>query len=145
MGKRTLRRRIGPGVVIGVVVVAAGVLIAVQMHADALGCGSVDPTDPANYSEVTILNDTPAVVTVGECRGSSCPVGERPVRLRAGQQFSGHAACAVSGTDMTSWQLTSNAGQVLGYVAVDTPRRHDGLVFDASRASRDRRTPTPSA
>jgi hypothetical protein len=145
MGKRSRRQRIGLGLVIGVVVVAAGVLIALQMHADALGCGSVDPTDPANYSEVTILNDTPAVVTVDDCAGSYCPVDERPVHLSSGQRFSGHAACDASGADMTSWQLTSDDGRTLGYVAVDTPRKHDGLVFDVSRASRDRRTPTPSA
>jgi hypothetical protein len=129
---------------ISVVVVVAGVLIAVQMHADALGCGSIDPTDPANYSEVTILNDTPAGVSVGDCAGSYCPADEGPAHLRSGQRFRGHAACDVSGADMTSWQLTSNDGRSLGYIAVDTPRKQDGLVFDVSHASRDRRTPTPS-
>jgi hypothetical protein len=132
------------GLLVSAAVVVAGVQIAVQMHDDALGCGSIDPTDPANYSEVTILNDTPAVVIVGECRGLYCPVDERPANLSPGRHFNGQAGCAVSRADMTSWQLTSNSGRVLGYVAVDTPRKHDGLVFDVSHASRDRRTPTPS-
>jgi hypothetical protein len=144
MGFATRGQRLGLGLFVGVVVVVAGVLIAVQMHADALGCGSIDPTDPANYSEVTILNDTPAGVIVGDCVGSYCPVDERPAHLSSGQRFSGHAACEVSGADMTSWQLRSNGGRILGYVAVDTPRKHDGLVFDVLHASRDRRTPTPS-
>jgi hypothetical protein len=141
---RTRGHWVGLGFLVAVPIAIAGVLIGVQLHADALGCGSIDPTDPANYSTVTIVNDTPSPVVVGHCVGSYCRVDQLPARLAAGQRFTGNAACGVSGSDMTSWQLTGGDGRTLGFVAVDTPRKHDGLVFDVSRASRDRRTSTSS-
>lgn len=44
---------------------------------------------------------------------------------------------------MTSWRVTTEKGRVLGYIAVHTPRKHDGLVFPVSHARADRTTPTP--
>ena len=43
---------------------------------------------------------------------------------------------------MTSWEVKTARGRVHGYIAVDTPPKHDGLVFRVSRASLNRSTPT---
>jgi len=124
--------------------VAVVALLVVADVADQVrGCGSVDPTDPANYSAVTILNDTSGAVVIDECPGAYCQAGKLPVRVAPGGRFSDDAACGASGTDMTSWRVTGSARKLIGYIAVDTPRKHDGLVFHVSRASPDRHTPTP--
>jgi hypothetical protein len=44
-----------------------------------------------------------------------------------------------SGPDMTSWRLRGG-GLLLGYITVNTPRKHDGLVYVVSHASRNRST-----
>jgi hypothetical protein len=44
---------------------------------------------------------------------------------------------------MTSWRVSSEDGRVLGYIAVDTPRKQDGTVFPVSHVSADRKMPTP--
>jgi hypothetical protein len=130
---------------IGAIVIAAipTLLIVTQVYDSAIGCGSVDPTDPANYSSITILNDRTTNVVIDDCQGQRCLL-DQPVRLNPGQRYKDDAACGVSGGRMTSWQIRSNTGTALGYIAVDTPRKHDGLVFRVSRASHDRRTPTPA-
>ena len=147
----TPRQRLGFGLLIGgsaaavaTVVAVFGVLIAVQIVEDRTGCGSIDPTDPANYSQVIILNDTAGAVTLDDCPGAYCHADELPVRLAPGHRFHDNAGCAATGLDMTSWRVTRGNGTLLGYVAVETPRKHDGLVFRVSRVSPDRRTPTPS-
>ena len=122
-------------------VVILGLLVAAEVVDGATGCGSVDPTDPANYSEVTILNDTAVTVTVNDCVGGYCHA-DLPARLLPEQRLADHASCAASGADMTSWRVTTDSGRVLGYIAVDTPRKHDGLVFPVSHARADRKTPT---
>lgn len=105
------------------------------------GCGSIDPTDPANYSVVWIDNDTANLVSVGNCQGAYCSF---PAKLRPGQRVSVDAACGATGSQMTSYAITSD-GQPIGYIAVATPRKHDGLVFDVSNVSRSRSTPTPAS
>jgi hypothetical protein len=128
-------------------VVAAffGLLAAVQAADDRAGCGSVDPTDPANYSELSILNDTSATVRLDDCVGGYCRGYLLPALVRPGQRYGDDAACAASGADMTSWRVSTGDGRLLGYIAVDTPRKHDGLVFPVSHASVDRSTPTTPA
>jgi hypothetical protein len=144
---RTRWQRLRFGLLIGLptaaLVTLFALLIAAQVADDRSGCGSVDLTDPANYSAVTILNDTSGVVVIDDCAGAYCQADKLPVRVALGGRFSDDAACGVSGTDMTSWRVTGSAGNLVGYIAVDTPRKHDGLVFHVSRASSDRRTPTP--
>jgi hypothetical protein len=145
---RTRRQRTIRGLLLGAPVVVGtglvGLLIAAQVADDRAGCGSIDPTDAANYSEVAILNDTGSPVVVSDCEGTECQLDHVPSQLGPGERFDDHAACAASGGDMTSWRIASTDGKLVGYIAVDTPRKTDGLVFLVSRASRDRRTPSPS-
>ena len=133
--------RLGRRALFGVVIAFFGLLVAGQVADVRAGCGSVDPTDPDNYSEVALLNDTSVTVKVDDCEGTYC-YADLPARLLPGQRLADHAACAASGADMTSWRLTTDTGRVLGYIAVNTPRKHDGLVFPVSRAGSNRETPT---
>jgi hypothetical protein len=134
-------------VLLGVSVLIVGTLIGLVVVADVVsqvkGCGSVDPTDPANYSQITIVNDEASDVVVGDCRGAYCTPGEG-ARLLPGHTYAGDAACGASGGDMTSWEVSTDRGTVLGFIAVDSPRKNDDLVFRVSRASHSRRTPTPA-
>jgi hypothetical protein len=102
----------------------------------------VDPTDPANYSSISILNDTSKPVRLDACVGDYCRGYNVPTELQPGQRFQDHAACAASGRDMTSWRISAGDGRLLGYIAVDTPRKHDGLVYPVSHASSNRTTAT---
>jgi len=132
---------IGPPVVIlGAILFA---LIAAQVASTVTGCGSIDPTDPANYSTVSILNDTSQPVIIKDCPGAYCDSNVLPARLNPGGRFTDNAACGATGADMTSWKVTRVDGRVLGYIAVDSPRSQDGLVYKVSRASPNRRTATP--
>jgi hypothetical protein len=140
--RRTRWQRLRLGLLVGVPALVLGLLIAGEIGAGIAGCGSVDPTDPANYSVVTILNDTPGSVIVADCRGGYCHSDRVPVKLAPDQPFTDDAGCGASGAGMTSWLVTTAAGRV-GYIAVHTPRKHDGVVFRVSQASPDRRTPTP--
>ncbi len=134
-------------VALTVAVVVVGVLVVTLFAADILGtargCGSIDSGGPANYSAVVILNDTPADVTIDDCRGSYCSGDVTSVDLSPGQPLTVHAACGVSGAQMTSWRVRTPDGTTFGYIAVQTKRKRDGLVYPVSSASRDRRTPTP--
>jgi hypothetical protein len=129
----------------GVLVLCAplALLIATFAYNARTGCGSIDPTDPANYSRITILNDQSASIVVDDCEGGDCTLSH-PVRLAPGQGYADNAACGMSDARMTSWQIRSSNETPLGYIAVDTPRKNDGLVFRVSNASRDRRTATPA-
>jgi hypothetical protein len=120
-----------------VVIVA---LLIVQTVDDARGCGSVDPTDPANYSVVAIQNDTPNPVLVADCRGASCSVDAPPERLNQGAKLTVEAACGEVGPNMTSWRIENLGGSTKGFIAVDTPRKSDGLVYRVSQASISRAT-----
>jgi hypothetical protein len=108
----------------------------------ARGCGSVDPTDPDNYSVVTVVNDTVHTVTVDDCRGAYCNYPDVR-RLRPGDQTRVDGACGVTGADMTSWRVRAIGIAPIRYIAVDTPRKHDGVVYLVSRASLRRDVPTP--
>jgi hypothetical protein len=118
-------------------------LIVTFIYEANTGCGSIDPTDPANYSRVSILNDRSTDVVIDDCQGERCLLTQ-PVLLNPGRSYRDDAACAMSGARMTSWRVTTSSGTPLGYIAVDTPRKNDDLTFRVSRASRDRNTPTPA-
>jgi hypothetical protein len=141
--RERVRRRILVGVPVTLAAAVLGLLVVAEVADQITGCGSVDPTDEANYSTVAILNDTSSAVIIDGCPGDYCDMSQLPARVAPGQRFKGDAACSASGPDMTSWRVTNIGGKVLGYIAVDTPRDHDGLVFRVSHASHDRRTPTP--
>ncbi len=138
MKLRAIRPRWYVLAVVVVIVAALGVMDAVM---SARGCGSIDPTDANNYSEVVIVNDTAKRVTVSDCRGAYC-VSEPARQLRPGQSHIFQAACAATGGDMTSWRVSDSSGP-LGFIAVNTPKKHDGLIFPVSHASTSRTTPTP--
>jgi hypothetical protein len=129
----------------GLIVLSAlpGLLIFTFVYEAKTGCGSIDPTDPANYSRISIHNDRSTAIVIDDCEGEYCTL-EQPVRLNPGRRYQDNAACGVSGGRMTSWQVRSASGVALGYIAVDTPRKNDGLTFRVTRASHDRRTPTPA-
>jgi len=59
---RTRRQHITRGLLLGVPAIVtallAVLLVVAQVADDRAGCGSIDPTDAANYSAVTIVNDT---------------------------------------------------------------------------------------
>ena len=141
------RRRIVTGILIALPTLAFfvffGLLVAAQSGFVRAGCGSVDPTDEGNYSRVAILNDTIQPVVVDQCQGDYCRADQDVTHLEAGARLSVDAACGRSGADATSWRITHDAAP-FSYVVVETPRKHDGLVFSVSRASKDRSTPTPA-
>jgi hypothetical protein len=141
------RRRIPRAVLIGGPIFIVGVVVALlfvaQIQDSNAGCGSVDPTDPANYSSITILNDTSNPVLVGDCPSDYCQTNVPPVRLGAGGELSDHAACGSTGSAMTSWRVTRANGSTIGFIAVDTPKSTNGLLFKVSNASRSRTAPTP--
>jgi hypothetical protein len=111
------------------------------------GCGSVDPGDPENYSVVSIYNDIQDTVVLGPCWGAYCD--STPVTIPVGHATEVDAACAATGSDMTSWQVTDAVnGLTIGFIAVDTPSKHDGLMYPVSRASKTRSIatqPVPTA
>ena len=100
------------------------------------GCGSVDPTDPNNYSSVTVRNDTSRLVTLTDCRGGYC---SGDVRLPRNRTVVVRAACGVSGDELTSWRVLDSNGRSLGYIAVHTPKSGD-LTLNLSTAITDART-----
>jgi hypothetical protein len=110
-----------------------GGLVAIDAWMLHGGCGSIDPTDPNNYSTVSIRNDTHRVVVISDCEGAYCDPSL--VTLAPGEAAKVNAACAASGSDMTSWRISTGAGATIGYIAVDTPRKRDGLVYPVSHAS----------
>jgi hypothetical protein len=128
-----------PTLLVVLAIVAAvgfGGLVAIDAWLMHVGCGSIDPTDPNNYSVVSILNDTRDPVVVYDCRGAYCDAGTVTLPPDMGTRV--QAACNATGSDMTSWRLATVSGSTIGYVAVDTPRKHDGLVFLVSRATHNR-------
>lgn len=102
----------------------------------------MDPTDPANYSSIRIVNDTGEPVVIDDCQGSYCQL-DQPEVLAPGQQITDHAACGATGSDMTSWRVRRPDGQLAGYIAVDSPKSQNQLIFRVSHASADRAMATP--
>jgi hypothetical protein len=125
-------------------ILAVSFLVYIEASDSAAGCGSVDPTDPANYSTVIVRNNTTSPVVLSDCSGFYCDPGRLPAHLDPGKSFRDHAACNATGADMTSWSVSTQTGSSLGYIAVDSPKSREGLVFDVSRASPNRTTPTPT-
>jgi hypothetical protein len=90
---------------------------------------------------VTLFNDTRATVLVDDCRGDYCNPDQPVVRLAPAAAGDVNAACAASGKYMTSWRLTTTTGNTVGFIAVDTPRKQDGLVYPVSAATDSRSQP----
>ena len=131
------------GAVVGTLMTLGFVgLVAVGFVLDARGCGSVDLTDPANYSVVRVANDTDGTVTIGDCVGAYCsPRYDRTVR--PGDNISVQGECATSPGFQTSYRVTRDDGTQLGFIVIDTPRSRTDLTTRVSDASPDRGTPTP--
>jgi len=129
------------GAMAGLVAVVVG-LMALDVSLMAQGCGSIDPTDANNYSEVIVRNDTSQPVVLSDCEGSYCQV-EPPRTIAPGAELREEAACAASGTDMTSWRVSRANGTPV-FIAINTPKKHDGLVYLVSKAAASRRIATPS-
>ncbi|MDH6133357.1 hypothetical protein P3T37_002752 [Kitasatospora sp. MAA4] len=139
--RRPRRVGIGCGVLVGGFAVFMGALFWADERMLQAGCGSVDATDPMNYSAVAIRNDSTAPVVVDQCVGGYCDPVTTSVTLQPGDQVPVHAGCGVSGAAMTSWRVTTGTGGPLGYIAVDTPRSTNGLVFPVSAAQPSRSSP----
>lgn len=120
-------------------------LFVVDAMDSASGCGSVDPTDPANYSRVMIVNDTSREIVLDACAGDYCHADVLPASVAPGQTFQDDAACGTSGSDMTSWRVRLPDGTLIGYIAVASPKSQSGLKYDVSTASPSRSMPTPLA
>lgn len=129
---------------IAFVALGFGALMAIQIQMSNSGCGSIDPTDDGNYSRVSIKNDTDTEIVIDNCQGGYCENNfRRTVASEASTRV--EAVCAATGSDMTSWKVTRQDGTALGFIAVDTPRKHDGLVYDVSDATQSRDQPTRPA
>lgn len=132
--------------VVTIIAVAAATTVAVSLViagtiGSATGCGSVDPTDPANYSTATIINDTADSVDIGDCHGSYC--GPRPSATIAPNDHAVlNGACGATGKQMTTWKLSHTDGRLIGYIDIDTPHSTRKLTFTVTNASPDRLTPT---
>lgn len=141
-----LRTKVLRGLLVGVstllIVGVFGFLVFAQAVLDRQGCGSVDPTDPANYSVITINNDLDVPIVLDDCPGAECLAYDLPVTLQPGQRYTDHAACKSHGPNMTSWRARTTTGRTLGFIAVDSPRSVDGLTYRVSQASPDRATAT---
>lgn len=134
---------IGVGIATGVLAVLglAG-LLAIDVVLQSSGCGSVDPTDPANYSVVRVGNDTSSTVTIGDCEGAYCnPADNRA--LLPDEAIPVRGECAASPGSGTSYRVTNADGTQLGFIVIDTPRSRDDLTAKVSDASPDRSTATP--
>jgi hypothetical protein len=114
-----------------------------QSRMDELRCGSIDPGEAANYSDVLILNDLEQSVVVGDCRGTYCRADQGQTTLAPGARMSTHAACNADGSAMTSWKVTRTDGTIMGFIAVHTIAKTDGLIVPVSGAGSGRLTVTP--
>lgn len=139
---RSRGQRLRLGLLIALPATLGAALLAAEIAGGVAGCGSVDPTDPANYSSIRIVNDTGSPVVVDDCRGAYCQL-DGPERLASGQQITDDAACGAAGRDMTSWRVRGSDGHLLGYVAVESAKSRNDLIFRVSHASADRAVATP--
>lgn len=139
---RSWGQRCRLGLLIAIPATLCAALLAAQVADGVAGCGSVDPTDPANYSSIRIVNDTGEPVVIDDCQGGYCQL-DQPEVLAAGEQITDHAACGATGSDMTSWRVRRRDGQLAGYIAVDSPKSQNQLIFRVSHASADRAMATP--
>lgn len=73
--RRPRRKSAQLAVGVGTVGLLVALLVGAEITDAVLGCGSVDPTDPANYTEAQILNDTPTVARQSE--GTTRPLVAR--------------------------------------------------------------------
>lgn len=130
------------GLLLGITTMLVGGLLAAEVTDGIVGCGSVDPTAPANHSSIRIANTTSLPVIIDDRRGAYCQLTQ-PKVLQPGQQFSDYAACGATGSEMTSWRVTSANRQLHGYTAARSPKSRNDLLDRVSHASAERFTATP--
>ena len=94
----------------------------------------------SDFPSVAIQNDTANPVLVADCRGAYCSVGAPPMRLVQGAKLTVDAVCGEAGPNMTSWRIENLDGSTRGFIAVDTPRKRDGLVYRVSQVTTSRAT-----
>lgn len=87
---RPRRPHRGRRALVVVAIVSLWAALTAEVVDDQLSCGSVDPTDPADHSAVSILNDTSATVTVDDCTGGYCQA-DLSTKLAPGQRLADHA------------------------------------------------------
>jgi hypothetical protein len=122
-------------------VLVLALLFATEGYDIASGCGSVDPTDSANFVAGQLVNDTASIVDVDSCNGGFCGNSARSAHLSVNGRFKVNVGCGESRTRMTSWQV-SREGELLGYLAVGTGKGRYNVVYGVSRLSPNRQTPT---
>lgn len=87
---------LGAGIALGVTVI--GLIAAAEAYDAAVGCGSVDPTDPANYTSASIFNDTSRPVTISDCDGQYCEHEFSGRQVLSQRQLPVRGACHATGT-----------------------------------------------
>lgn len=132
--------------VVRIIAIAATTTVTVSLViADTIGsgtgCGSVDPTDPANYSTATVINDTAHSVDISDCHGSYCG-SQSSATIAPNNHAIVNGACGATGKQMTTWKVTHTNGRLIGYIDIDSPRSTRKLIFTVTNASPDRLTPT---
>jgi hypothetical protein len=128
-----------------VVAIGVALLVAAEVVDAVTGCGSVDPTDLANYTSGFLVNDTEVPVIVADCRGGYCDPDRGARRLEPGDRITIQGACGVTGSGMTSWRVEHDDGSVLGYIAVGTRRSRTEVVYEISMSGPTRLIPTQPA
>jgi hypothetical protein len=128
-----------------VVATAVALLLVAEVSYSVSGCGSVDPTDPANYTSASLVNDTDTAVIVSDCRGGYCDPDPGPRRLGPGERMTIQGACGETGAAMTSWTVGRDDRSVVGFIAVGTKRSRTDVLYKVSMASPSRLAPTQPA
>jgi hypothetical protein len=91
--------------------------------ADAVGPGSVDPTDPSNFSEVTIFNDRDVPIRLMQC-DTFCSEIHDVYELPPGASTS----LSVAWGFPVGYYVLTNNGLPLGCLRFDFPRRETSVV-----------------
>ncbi|GHI10457.1 hypothetical protein Scel_87780 [Streptomyces cellostaticus] len=100
----------------------------------------MDPTDPANFSSVTFVNDTDSPAVLFECgdsRGRDCHdmSGRLAPKERCEQRV-------YWGAGPDPWQVRDARGRIIGWLVVSAPRRESGAVYDLGDAEPQPGKPT---
>jgi hypothetical protein len=91
--------------------------------AEAVGPGSVDPTDPSNFSEATVVNDRGDPVRVMQC-DANCATIHDIYELPPGDSMSLNVAWGFP----VGYYVVSENGPSLGCLRFDFPRRETSIV-----------------
>ena len=130
------------GAVVGLIALGAAMvgLMTLMGFGDPAGFGNAAPPGLGQFD---LRNDTAAPVTVGNCQGPGCMPAESQDRVPPGQVVAISTDTSGTGDGLTSWQVTSAEGAVLGYIVLGADHADDGTTVQVSALSPDRSTPTP--